>query len=189
MVKVINFITGNKHKVKEAKGIFENFGIELEHTDLGYPELQGELIDVAKFGAEYAASKLEGPAIVEDAGLFIKALNWFPGTYSSYVQETLGNKGILKLMNDVEDRYAEFRSVIGYCTPKAEPGVFLGAVPGHIAYKERGNHGFAYDPLFYPEGYNKTFGELTTDEKNEFSHRRRSLEKFASWLNEHAAGD
>lgn len=184
MVKVINFITGNKHKVKEAKGIFENFGIELEHTDLGYPEVQGELVDVAKFGAEYAASKLEGPVIVEDAGLFIKALNWFPGTYSSYVQETLGNKGILKLMNDVENRYAEFRSVIGYCTPKTEPGVFLGAVPGHIAYKERGTNGFAYDPLFIPEGYDKTFGELTTDEKNEFSHRRRSLEKFASWLNE-----
>jgi XTP/dITP diphosphohydrolase len=189
VVKVIKFITSNKHKVKEAKGIFQKFGIKLEHTDLGYPEIQGELVDVAKFGAKYAASKLEGPVIVEDAGLFIKALNWFPGTYSSYVQETLGNKGILKLMNDVEDRYAEFRSVIGYCTPKSEPEVFLGAVPGHIAYEERGNHGFAYDPLFYPEGYNKTFGELTTDEKNEFSHRRRSLEKFASWLNECKVSD
>jgi len=189
MVRVINFITGNKHKVKEAKGIFENFGIELEHTDLGYPEVQGELVEVAKYGAEYAASKLEGPVIVEDAGLFVKALNWFPGTYSSYVQETLGNKGILKLMNDVEDRYAEFRSVIGYCTPKAEPEIFLGTVPGHIAYEERGNNGFAYDPLFIPEGYDNTFGELTTDEKNEFSHRRRSLEKFASWLNGHAADD
>lgn len=189
MVKVINFITGNKHKVKEAKGIFENFGIELEHEDLGYPEIQGNLEDVAKFGAKYAASKLEGPVIVEDAGLFIKALNWFPGTYSSYVQETLTNKGILKLMNGVEDRYAEFRSVIGYCTPKSEPEIFLGAVSGHIAYKERGNYGFAYDPLFIPDGFNKTFGELTREEKNEFSHRRRSLEKFASWLNMSADGD
>jgi XTP/dITP diphosphohydrolase len=189
LVKVINFITGNEHKVKEARGIFQNSGIELEHTDLGYPEIQGELVDVAKFGAKYAASKLERPVIVEDAGLFIKALNWFPGTYSSYVQETLGNKGILKLMNDVEDRYAEFRSVIGYCTPKSEPKVFLGTVPGHIAYEERGNNGFAYDPLFIPEGYDKTFGELTRSKKNEFSHRRRSLEKFALWLNKHAASD
>ena len=182
MVKVINFITGNKHKVKEAKGIFKNFGIKLEHEDLGYPEIQGNLEDVARFGAKYAASKLKGPVIVEDAGLFIKALNWFPGTYSSYVQETLTNKGILKLMNGVEDRYAEFRSVIGYCTLKSEPEIFLGAVKGHIAYKERGNYGFAYDPLFIPDGFDKTFGELTTNEKNEFSHRRRSLEKFASWL-------
>ena len=188
MVK-INFITGNKHKVKEAKGIFQKFGFELAHTDLGYPEIQGNLEDVAKFGAKYAANKLKRPVIVEDAGLFIKALKWFPGTYSSYVQETLTNKGILKLMDNVEDRYAEFRSVVGYCTPKSEPEVFLGAVSGHISYEERGDHGFAYDPLFIPEGFNKTFGELTRSEKNEFSHRRRSLEKFASWLNKNAYGD
>ena len=183
MTLCITFITGNEHKVKEARGIFQKFGIELEHEDLGYPELQGSLEDVAKYGAKYATSKLKGPVIVEDAGLFIKALNWFPGTYSSYVQETLANKGILKLMNDVEDRYAEFRSVIGYCTPKSEPEIFLGTVSGHIAYEERGNHGFAYDPLFIPDGFIKTFGELKREEKNEFSHRRRSLEKFASWLN------
>lgn len=189
MVKVIKFITGNEHKVKEAKGIFEKFGIELEHTDLGYPEIQGDLEDVARFGAKYAANKLKGPVIVEDAGLFIKALNWFPGTYSSYVQETLTNKGILKLMNNVEDRYAEFRSVVGYCTLKSEPEIFLGTVSGHISYEERGNQGFAYDPLFIPEGFNKTFGELTRNKKNEFSHRRRSLEKFASWLNKNADSD
>jgi XTP/dITP diphosphohydrolase len=182
LVKVINFITGNKHKVKEAKGIFKKFGIQLEHVDLEYPELQGSLEDVAKFGAKYAASKLERPVIVEDAGLFIKALNWFPGTYSSYVQETLTNKGILKLMDNVKDRYAEFRSVVGYCTPKSEPEIFLGIVKGHISFEERGNYGFAYDPLFIPEGFEKTFGELNTEEKNEFSHRYRSLQKFASWL-------
>lgn len=188
MVK-INFITGNEHKVKEARGIFEKFGISLEHTDLGYPEIQGDLEDVARYGAKYAAKKLKGPVIVEDAGLFIKALKWFPGTYSSYVQETLGNNGILKLMKDVEDRYAEFRSVVGYCTPKSEPEIFLGTVKGHISYKERGSYGFAYDPLFIPEGFDKTFGELIRNEKNEFSHRRKSLEKFASWLNENADGD
>ena len=189
MVKVIKFITGNKHKVKEAKGIFKKFGIELEHIDLGYPDIKGNLEDVAKFGARYAASKLKGPVIVEDAGLFIKALNWFPGTYSSYVQETITNKGILKLMNNVENRYAEFRSVVGYCTLKSEPEIFLGTVSGHISYEERGNLGFAYDPLFIPERFNKTFGELTRSKKNEFSHRRKSLEKFASWLNKDTNGD
>ena len=88
----ITFITSNQHKVKEAKGIFDNFGIELEHADLGYPEIQGELVDVARFGAKYVAKRLGKPVIVEDAGIFIKALKWFPGTYSSYVQDTLGNK-------------------------------------------------------------------------------------------------
>ncbi len=183
MTLAITFITGNEHKVKEAKGIFQNFGIKLEHINLGYPEIQGDLEDVARFGAKYAASKLKGPVIVEDAGLFIKALKWFPGTYSSYVQETLGNKNILKLMENVEDRYAEFRSVVGYCTPKSEPEIFLGTVIGRISHNERGKYGFAYDPLFIPEGLDRTFGELKTEEKNEFSHRRRSLEKFASWLN------
>jgi len=177
----ITFITGNQHKVKEAQGIFQKLGITLEHADLGYPEIQGNLEDVARYGAQHAARRLKKPVIVEDAGLFIKALKWFPGTYSSYVQDTLGNQGILKLMSNVDDRYAEFRSVVGFCTPKTEPKVFLGAVKGHIGYEEKGNYGFAYDPLFCPEGYAKSFGELTRAEKNEFSHRRESLEKFALW--------
>ena len=130
----ITFITGNQHKVKEANGIFDNFGIELEHVDLGYPEIQGNLVDVAWYGAKHVAKRLGKPVIVEDAGIFIKALEWFPGTYSSYVQDTLGNQGILKLMNDVKDRYAEFRSVVGFCTPKTEPEIFLGAVNGNIGY-------------------------------------------------------
>lgn len=121
---MITFITGNRHKVEEAKEIFHNFNIELEHLDLGYCEPQGMLEDVAIAGAKYASSKLKRSVIVEDAGLFIKALNGFPGTYSSYVQETIGNSGILKLMDGIKDRYAEFRSVIGYCTPNTEPKTF-----------------------------------------------------------------
>lgn len=181
----ITFITGNKHKVKEAKHIFENFGIELEHLNLGYHEIQGELVEVASFGAKDVASRLKEPVIVEDAGLFIKALNWFPGAYSAYVQETIGNKGILKLMNNVDDRYAEFRSVVGFCRPNSEPETFLGAVKGHISYKEKGSHGFAFDPLFNPERYEKTFGELKTEVKNEFSHRRKAFEKFAIWYKDY----
>lgn len=183
--KNITFITGNQHKVKEAKGIFDNFGIELEHADLGYPEIQGDLMDVARFGAKHVAKRLGQPVIVEDAGIFIKALNGFPGSYSSYVQDTLGNQGILKLMSDIIDRYAEFRSAVGFCTPKTEPEIFLGTVKGSIGFKEKGKNGFAYDPLFTPVGYEETFGELTTQEKNEFSHRRMSLEKFAKWYKDY----
>jgi len=181
----MTFITGNQHKVKEAKGIFDNFGIELEHADLGYPEIQGDLVDVARYGAKHVAKRLGKPVIVEDAGIFIKALKWFPGTYSSYIQDTLGNQSILKLMSDYKDRYAEFRSAVGFCTPKTEPEIFLGTVSGCIGYLEKGNNGFAYDPLFTPEGYDKTFGELSINEKNEFSHRRRSLEKFATWYKDY----
>ena len=126
------------------------------------------------------ANKLKTPVIVEDAGLFIRALEWFPGTYSSYVQSTLGNEGILKLMKNVQDRYAEFRSVVGLQRPKPSPKI-LGVVGGHIVHHEKGKEGFAYDPLFKPECYDQTFGELTLEQKNEISHRRRSLERFANW--------
>ena len=178
---MITFITGNEHKVKEAENIFKDYDIELEHIDLGYDELQGTLEEVALSGAKYASRKLDRPVIVEDAGLFIKALKGFPGTYSHYVQDTRGNQGILKLMEDVSDRYAEFRSVIGYCAPNSEPKTFLGKVKGEIAVEERGDLGFAFDPLFYVPSLDKTFGELTTEEKNQFSHRKNSLMKFIEW--------
>lgn len=178
---MITFITGNKHKVIEAEDIFKKFDINLDHIDLGYWEVQGTLEEVAISGAKYASRKLNKSVIVEDAGLFIRALNYFPGTYSSYVQETLGNKGILKLMENVHDRYAEFRSVIGYCAPNSEPKTFLGKVEGQIAFEEKGDLGFAFDPIFYVEEKDKTFGELSTKEKNQFSHRRNSLEQFIKW--------
>ena len=183
--RTITFITGNQHKVKEAQGIFNHFQIEVEHVDLGYPEIQGELDEVARYGARYAAKRLDKPVIVEDAGLFIRDLGWFLGTYSAYVQSTLKNRGILKLMEDVQDRYAEFRSVVGFATPKAEPEIFLGVVEGKIIHEERGEYGFAYDPIFVPNGYDKTFGELKIGIKNRFSHRRRSLEKFALWFEDY----
>ena len=93
---MITFITGNEHKVIEAENIFSNYGIELEHIDLGYMEPQDTLENVAKFGARYASRELNKSVIVEDAGLFIRALNDFPGVYSHYVQDTLGNQKVLK---------------------------------------------------------------------------------------------
>ena len=178
---MITFITGNKHKVIEAEDIFKKFNVNLDHINLGYSEVQGTLEEVAISGAKYASLKLNKSVIVEDAGLFIRALDNFPGTYSSYVQETIGNQGILKLMSNVEDRYAEFRSVIGYCTPNSEPKTFLGKVKGQTALEEKGNLGFAFDPLFYVEEEGKTFAELTIEEKNQFSHRKNSLEQFINW--------
>ena len=95
---MITFITGNEHKVKEAENIFKLFGVELEHIDLGYMEPQGTLEDVARFGAKYACQELNRSVFVEDAGLFIRSLNGFPGTYSKFVQNSLGNK--MELMID-----------------------------------------------------------------------------------------
>ena len=178
---IVTFITGNEHKVKEARGIFEKFAISVDHENPGYPEIQGSIEEVAAYGAKYVANLLNKAVIVDDTGLFIRALNDFPGTYSSYVQDTITNRGIIKLLEDETDRYAEFRSCIGYCEPNCEPKTFLGIVSGEILSQERGSNGFAYDPLFYVDKYGKTFGELSTSEKNECSHRRISMEAFAKW--------
>ncbi len=180
-MRKIVFVTGNKGKLREARDILTTKGIEVIQNSDGYPELQeDELEPIAAYGARWTAEKLGMPVMVDDSGLFIKTLNGFPGPYSAFVEEHLGNKRVLKLMEEEEDRTAFFKSVIGYCEPGEEPLVFAGTVHGKISFEERGTGGFGYDPIFEYEG--KTFGELGDEEKNKVSHRRRALDKFCEWL-------
>ncbi|WP_406670140.1 XTP/dITP diphosphatase [Methanolobus sp. ZRKC4] len=180
MRKII-FVTGNKGKFSEVKEILAAKDIEVIQNSDGYPELQeNELEPIAAYGAKWVAEKLGMPVMVDDSGLFIKALNGFPGPYSAFVEENLGNKRVLKLMEDEEDRTATFKSVIGYCEPDGEPLTFTGIVEGNIAFEELGTGGFGYDPIFDYNG--KTFGELGDEFKNTVSHRRKALDKFLEWL-------
>ncbi|SES67530.1 dITPase [Methanococcoides vulcani] len=175
------FVTGNKGKFGEAKEILAAKEIELIQNTDGYPELQeDDLEPIAAYGAKWAAEKLKHPVMVDDSGLFINTLNGFPGPYSAFVEDNLGNQKVLKLMEGEKDRSAVFKSVIGYCEPGGESSVFTGTVEGKIAFEERGTGGFGYDPIFEYEG--KTFGELGTEVKNTISHRRRALDKFFEWL-------
>jgi XTP/dITP diphosphohydrolase len=181
MSRKIFFVTNNPYKVKEAQAILKKKDIEVEQQGYGYPELQSEnLEEIACYGAEWAAQHLKVPVMVDDSGLFIQALAGFPGPYSAYVQRTLGNKKILKLMEGEEDRRAVFRCAIGFCEPEKKPVVFTGEVWGRIAYSIRGMKGFGYDPIFEFGG--KTFGEMGDEEKNAISHRHKALMKFADWL-------
>lgn len=180
MRKII-FVTGNKHKVEEARSILSPLGITVEQNNCGYPELQeDELEKIAAFGAEWAANKLGSEVIVDDSGLFIQALGGFPGPYSAYVFDTLGNDRILKLMDGDTDRNAVFRCAIGYCVPGEKARVFTGEVKGDISIEGSGNAGFGYDPIFAVGG--RTFGEMGEEDKNRLSHRYRALLKFAEWL-------
>ncbi|MDD3042303.1 MAG: XTP/dITP diphosphatase [Methanosarcinaceae archaeon] len=180
-VKKIVFVTGNKGKFAEVRDILASRGIEVIQNKNGYPELQeDELEPIAASGASYVAEKLNMPVMVDDSGIFIKALNGFPGPYSRFVEDNLGNPKVLKLMEDEKDRSAYFKTVIGYCEPGKEPLVFPGVVEGKIAFEERGTGGFGYDPIFEYEG--KTFGELGDEIKNTLSHRRRAIDKFLEWL-------
>ncbi|MEO2241314.1 MAG: XTP/dITP diphosphatase [Euryarchaeota archaeon] len=179
--------TGNRAKFREMRDVLREHGIEAERVDVDYPELQSDSPEeIAAYGARYCAESLGKPVIVEDSGLFVDALNGFPGPYSAYVYETIGNEGILRLLEGEEDRSARFISVIGYCEPGGEPVTFTGEVRGRIAEEPRGEEGFGYDPIFIPEGREKTFAELGVEEKCKMSHRARALEKFARWFKRHA---
>jgi len=182
MRKII-FVTGNAHKIKEAGDILSLRGITVEQNNCGYPELQeDDLEKIAAYGAEWAANRLGSEVIVDDSGLFIRALGGFPGPYSAYVFDTLGNERILKLMKGETDRKAVFRCVIGYCRPGEKARLFTGEVDGEISLVGMGEAGFGYDPIFVVDG--RTFGEMRDDEKNKLSHRSRALLKLAKWLNE-----
>jgi len=178
----IYFVTGNINKIKEANIILKDLDVEIEQIKIAYPEIQGTLEEVAEFGAKWVYNILKKPVIVEDSGFFVEALNGFPGTYSRFVQETIGNEGILKLLEDKDNRNAYFKTVIGYCD---ENGVklFKGIVKGRVSNEIRSKgYGFAYDSIFIPEGEEKTFAEMTTEEKSQISHRKRAFEEFKKFL-------
>ena len=181
----IYFITGNKGKVVEAQKKFSEIGVNVIQKNLGYPEIQVEkLEDVAIFGVQHVLKNFDKPFILEDAGLFIDSLNGFPGVYSAYVYHTIGCKGILKLMKDVDskNRIATFKSVYAYAEPGKKPRLFIGGCLGQISLEEKGNNGFGYDPIFIPKNSDKTFAEMSTKEKNICSHRGRSLDKLLDFF-------
>ena len=177
------FITSNPGKVEEAKKYFEPLGIEIYQLHFPYPEIQADTLEeVAEYGARWLAERVDGPFFLDDSGLFIDALRGFPGVYSAYVYRTLGVDGVLKLLEGETSRGAHFRSVIAYWD--GELHLFTGRVDGEITTEPRGSGGFGFDPVFKPHGFDKTFAEMTTGEKNRISHRGRALKAFAEWLKE-----
>ncbi|WP_338103438.1 XTP/dITP diphosphatase [Methanolapillus millepedarum] len=180
MQKII-FVTGNAGKFNEIREILANFGIEAIQNKGDYPEIQADDLEpIAAASAKAAADDLKIPVLVDDSGLFIKALNGFPGPYSRFVEDHLGNPRVLKLMEGEQNREAYFKTVVAFCRPGEEPLTFSGTVDGKIAYEERGSGGFGFDPIFDYNG--KTFGELGTEFKNTISHRRRAVDKFLEYL-------
>jgi len=173
-------ITTNPGKAKEFEAIFSEYELNFRVEPLKTPELQSlDLEEIAVHSAEYAYMVLREPILVEDAGLFIDALNGFPGPYSSYVYRTLGVEGVLKLMENVSTRGAKFRSVLVFYSPLTEFKIFSGEVEGFISERPRGSGGFGFDPIFIPrEGDGRTFAEMSLEEKNRISHRARAARKF-----------
>ncbi|MHA1294150.1 MAG: RdgB/HAM1 family non-canonical purine NTP pyrophosphatase [Promethearchaeota archaeon] len=186
--EIIYFITGNTHKFKEVLEIFQNSNLNytLKQKNLNPIEIQTiDLREIALFKLNSVKDKLNASFFVEDAGFFVeKPLNGFPGVYSSYVFKTLGNEGILKLINDFQHTKAYFASVIAlYFKPFKQNLIFEAKVEGKVSERIRGKGGFGFDPIFVPNIMpNKTFAELSINEKNKISHRGKVLKKLIDFL-------
>jgi len=180
----IYFITSNSHKYEEAKRIFDQIGIELTLLKYSLPELQAPNLKESIIWKAYEGFRIlkDSMFIIEDAGLFIKSLNGFPGVYSSYVYKTIGVDGILKLMEDKDNREAYFEACGILSLGNNIFKMFCERTYGKISSIKRGNKGFGYDPIFIPKGSTKTFAEMDIDEKNRFSHRGKLFKKIADYL-------
>lgn len=174
----VTFVTSNSGKVAEVRRIFAEFGIRVRWSRRSLPEPQAaRLEDVVH--AKLAAAA-DGPAravVVDDSGLFVDALDGFPGVYSRYVLDTVGLDGILRLARG-RDRNARFRAVAGFRRGRTEI-VTRGEVAGSLSRSIRGSNGFGYDPIFVPRGERKTFGELDPAAKDRLSHRGRAMRSLA----------
>ena len=169
MKKTITYVTGNWAKIDSARQILEPLGYTVEQVKIETPEIQAEdVTEVAKYSAKWACEKLGKPVLKNDSGLFVNCLNGFPGAYTHYVDDTIGEDGLLKLMDKQEDRTAYFKEAIAYCEPGKEPIVFEGITKGIIDKKKSGTYGWSWDFIFIPLGETKTLGCFPDDERWKF---------------------
>jgi XTP/dITP diphosphohydrolase len=162
--------------VREFATELARLGVEVDHTNLGYREVQADTLEeVVRHGMEELRRREMEDFIIDDSGLFVRALGGFPGVYSAYALRTLGCGGLLKLMNGEEERRASFRCCIGCWSRELGEIVVEAEAPGVIGLSEKGEEGFGFDPIFLPEGRKLTYAQLPLDEKNVISHRGKAI--------------
>lgn len=182
--KTITFVTGNKNKLEEVVQILggEHLTFNLINKALDLPELQGEPIDVSIAKCKLAAEEINGPVIVEDTSLCFNALGGLPGVYIKWFLEKTGHDGLNNIIASYDDKSAYAQCIFCYSEgPGSEPISFIGRSHGKIV-PSRGPANFGWDPIFEADGFDKTFAEMTKEEKNSISHRGRSLEKLKEYF-------
>ncbi|MGP1437099.1 MAG: non-canonical purine NTP diphosphatase [Phocaeicola sp.] len=191
MKKKLVFASNNAHKLYEIKEILGNDYDILNlqdincHTDI--PETADTLEGNAYLKASYIFEHYHTNCFADDTGLEVEALNGAPGVYSARYgggeghDSAANRKKLLENMTNKSDRKARFRTVI-CLIEDGEKHFFEGEVKGQIIQEERGTSGFGYDPIFIPNGYDKTFAELGEEIKNKISHRARAVAKLCEYL-------
>jgi XTP/dITP diphosphohydrolase len=186
----IVFATNNSGKLSEAQKILSNTIQILSLKDIGaeadIPETADTIEENALIKARYVFENFQLDCFSDDTGLEVEALNGRPGVYSARYAGKDSNAGanMDKLLLELEgnnNRKAQFKTVIALIY-KGEEYLFEGIIKGIIAEEKKGSQGFGYDPIFIPEGYSKTFAELSSEIKNNISHRAIALEKMRSFL-------
>ena len=182
MRSVIHLVSTNKNKLREIRVVARAFGIDVRLSAHKKLEVQSDsLEEIVRLAAESLRDKVR-KAIIEDAGLFVRRLNGFPGPYSSYVYRKLGCDGVLKLLENESDRRAYFESALAYIDEEGRVRIFTSTVHGLITREPRGSQGFGFDPIFIPSGFSKTFAEMSLEEKAWISHRGRATLQLMRWL-------
>ena len=178
----ITYVTGNWAKIESAKQTLGPLGIEIDNIKIDVPELQDDSIEnVAKYSAKWASQELKCDVLKNDSGLCIDALNGFPGPYTHYVDDTLGEDKILKLLEGEENRNAYFIEVLAYCKYNEEPITFTSITKGTIAKEKQGEYGWSWDFIFIPEGQTKTLGCFEDNERFKLWNNDAYL-KLANYL-------
>lgn len=188
----IIFATGNRHKLEEAQQILGDKYTLKTPADFGITEDIPETADTIEGNAlqkvQYIWDKVHMPSFADDTGLFVDALDGAPGVRSARYagEDKKAEDNVKKLLQEMEgrsDRSARFRCIVALMMD-GQPKLFEGKVEGVITTAPSGNGGFGYDPVFAPEKYGKerTFSELTAQEKNEISHRGEAMRLLAEYL-------
>ena len=184
-MKKIHMLTSNRGKLIEIRARFAEIGYSVVQLDLPHPEIQSDSLDevVVFKGAWVRKSRPGISIIVDDSGLFVDALDGFPGVYSSYAYHTIGCDGILRLLKGEKNRRARFECCICYSAPHLKEQITLkGICTGTISEAEKGNRGFGFDPIFIPAGKKVTFAQMDVMDKNKISHRGRAIEMLIKYL-------
>lgn len=179
MSKLPTFITSNPSK---AEQLGWHLGIELKHVAAEVPEVQSlSLAEVVEHKAKAAYEIVEGPVLVEDTSLTFHALGKLPGPLIKWFLQELNTDGLCQLLDGYSDRSTTARVLFGYYDG-SNLSTFTGQAEGTIALQPRGEQGFGWDSIFIPQGYDKTWGEMTKEEQIATSMRRSALTKLESYL-------
>ena len=165
-MKKITYVTGNWYKIMCARSILEPLGFEVDNIKMETTEIQANNVeDVAMYSAKEASDKLKCDVLKNDTGLYVEALGGFPGPYTHYVDEKLGEDGLLKLLKGIDNRNACFIEAFAYCEYGKDPVVFKSITKGRIATEKSGIYGWSWDFIFIPDGYDKTMGNYPDEER------------------------